>query len=97
MKAICAQKGWLFNQTDTASTLIATCLSNGLLPSLMQCHLGAVKGALESAVPTVRNKLGAHGQGQEPQPVAPFYAEYLLHETAACIVFLVDASRYQAE
>jgi hypothetical protein len=57
----------------------------------MQSHLGAVRSALESAIPTVRNKLGGHGQGQQMIKVPDYYAEYLLHETAATIVFLVDA------
>jgi len=57
----------------------------------MQTHLGTVKSALESAIPTLRNKFGGHGQGAEPKQVPSFYADYLLHETAVTIVFLVDA------
>ena len=83
MKTICARKKWSYNQTDTASALIEICLNNGLLPSFMKPHLGAI--------PTVRNKLSGHGQGEHPKDVPKFYAEYLLHETAATIVFLVDA------
>jgi hypothetical protein len=91
MKTICNKRQWTYKETDTASTLIDTCLKNGLLPSFMQAHLGTVKSGLESAIPTVRNKLGGHGQGVEPKEVPQFYSEYLLHETAATIVFLVDA------
>jgi hypothetical protein len=91
MKTICAKRKWAYKDTDTASTLIDTCLKSGLLPPFMQTHLGTVKSALESAIPTVRNRLGGHGQGVQPKEVPQFYAEYLLHETAATIVFLVDA------
>jgi hypothetical protein len=91
MKTICTKRKWPHKETDTASTLIDICLKNGLLPSFMQAHLGTVKSALESAIPTVRNKMGGHGQGVEPKEVPQFYSEYLLHETAATIVFLVDA------
>ena len=91
MKTICTRRNWAYKETDTASALIDVCLRNGLLPPFMQSHLGTVKSALESAIPTVRNKMGGHGQGPEPKEVPPFYAEYLLHETAATIVFLVDA------
>jgi hypothetical protein len=91
LKTICSKKKWTFNSTDTASRLIETCLNNGLLPSFMQTHLGTVKSALESAIPTIRNKLGGHGQGAQPVQVPPFYAEYLLNETASTIVFLVEA------
>lgn len=91
LKTICIKRKWAYKETDTASTLIDTCLKNNLLPSFMQAHLGNVKSALESAIPTVRNKLGGHGQGVQPTEVPQFYAEYLLHETAVTIVFLVDA------
>lgn len=91
MKTICTNRKWPYKETDTASTLIDTCLKNGLLPAFMQAHLGAVKSALESAIPTVRNKLGGHGQGSHPKEVPNFYAEYLLHETATTIVFMVEA------
>jgi hypothetical protein len=91
MKTICERKKWSYQKTDTAKTLIDTCLKNNLLPAFMQSHLGAVRSALESAIPTVRNKMGGHGQGPATTTVPPFYAVYLLHETAATIVFLVDA------
>jgi hypothetical protein len=90
-KTICAKRDWAHKEVDTASVLIDICLKNGLLPAFMQTHLGTVKSALESAIPTVRNKMGGHGQGPEPKEVPRFYAEYRLHETAASIVFLVDA------
>jgi hypothetical protein len=35
--------------------------------------------------------MGGHGQGPATTTVPPFYAVYRLHETAATIVFLVDA------
>jgi hypothetical protein len=83
MKTICSKKKWGCKETDTASALINTCLENGLLPSFMKSHLGAI--------PTVRNKLGGHGQGEQPKEVQQFFAEYLLHETAVTIVLLVEA------
>jgi hypothetical protein len=91
MKTICARRGWPYQQTDSAKTLIDICLRNGLLPSSMQSHLGSVRSALESAIPTIRNKLSGHGQGEKPLTVENFYAEYLLHETATTIVFLASA------
>jgi hypothetical protein len=91
LKTICGLRKWSYQQTDTAKTLINIVLKNNLLPLFMQSHLGAVQSALESAIPTVRNKMGGHGQGQQPTKVPAHYAEYLLHETAATIVFLVDA------
>ncbi|MGA2169773.1 MAG: hypothetical protein ABSG62_16330 [Terracidiphilus sp.] len=91
MKTICARRKWSYQKTDAAKKLIDICLKNNLLPAFMQSHLGTVRSALESAIPTVRNKMGGHGQGPATTTVPPFYAVYLLHETAATIVFLVSA------
>ncbi len=91
MKTICDKRNWSYSKTDTAKTLIDVCLRNNLLPAFMQSHLGTVRSALESAIPTVRNRMGGHGQGHAPVAVAPFWAAYLLHETAVTIVFLVSA------
>lgn len=57
----------------------------------MQSHLGAVQAALTSAIPTVRNKMGGHGQGAQLVQVPAYYAGYLLHEAAATILFLMNA------
>jgi AbiJ N-terminal domain 4 len=91
MKTICARRKWPHQQNDTAKTLIDICLRNGLLPSSMQNHLGSIRSALESGIPTVRNKMGGHGQGEKPAKVPDYFAEYLLHETATTIVFPVSA------
>jgi hypothetical protein len=91
MKTICAKKKWPFNTTDTAKTLIETCLKNNLLSPFLQSHLGAIKSLLESSIPPVRNKMSGHGQGPEPTEVPQYFAEYLLYETATTIVFLVRA------
>jgi hypothetical protein len=91
MKTICIKREWTHRETDTAKPLIDTCFANGLLPAFMKAHIGAIRCALESGIPTIRNKLGGHGQGHIPKEVPAFYATYLLHETATTIVFLVQA------
>jgi hypothetical protein len=91
MKSICTLRGWGYQKTDTAAKLIEICLQNNLLPASMQSHLGAMSSLLGSGIPTIRNKMSGHGQGPAATTVPPFYAEYLLHATAASIVFLVDA------
>jgi hypothetical protein len=92
LKTICKRKKWTFDEKkDTASQLIEICVSNGLMPSFMTSHFGAVKSLLSSGVPTVRNKMGGHGQGETTVEVPAYYAEFLLNETAASIVFLVKA------
>ena len=93
MKAICDGRGWQYNKGDTAKALINVCLSNGLFPSFMQTQLSGVRTILESGVPTVRNKLGGHGQGASVITVPESLASYILHLTAANIVLLANAER----
>lgn len=93
MKVICEIRGWQTDLNATASKLITTCLANGLLPKFSEQQLTSVRTALESGVPTVRNKLGGHGQGSEVVDVPPHFASYALHLTAANILLLVEAEK----
>lgn len=56
----------------------------------MQSHVSALRSLLESGVPTIRNKLGGHGQGEEIRHVSQHHASYALHLTASNILFLSD-------
>jgi hypothetical protein len=94
MKAICAKRKWKVDPNATASKLIDVCFQNGLVPSYLQSEFTALKSTLESGVPTVRNKTSGHGQGATPVAVPEYIAAYLLHSTAAVILFL---SRAEAE
>jgi hypothetical protein len=69
MKIICKEKGWALNQNDTAKKLIQTCFQNNLVPSFTQNQFTSLQNLLESGIPTIRNNLGGHGQGQVPQEV----------------------------
>lgn len=91
MKAICTRRKWKIQPTDTAKSLINTCLSEGLLPSFLESQMGAVRSLLESGVPTVRNKLGGHGQGIESIAVPEYFARYALNLTASSILLMVEA------
>jgi len=93
MKVICTKRKWPFKPTDTASALIAVCMQNDLIPQLIQSHIGGVRAALESGIPTVRNRLSGHGQGTQVVDVPPHYASYMLHLTATTIQFLVEAEK----
>jgi hypothetical protein len=93
MKAICDIRGWAYRQTDTAKTLIDILAQNGLIPSLLLQHIGAVRATLEAGVPTMRNKLSGHGHGATPIAIPQYYAAYTLHLTASNIVFLVSAAK----
>ena len=93
MKAICTKRKWAFKPNDTASTLIDVCMKNGLIPQLIQSHVGAVRAALESGIPTIRNRLSGHGQGSQVVNVPEHYASYMLHMTATTIKFLVESEK----
>jgi hypothetical protein len=91
MKSICDKRGWKYDARATSKTLIEICFTNGLIPAFWMQHFSSLRAMLESAVPTVRNRLGSHGQGSEIVDVPANLAAYTLHMTAATIVFLVEA------
>lgn len=92
MKIICSEKKWVYNQTDTSKKLIQICFTNGLVPSFTQNQFTSLQNLLESGIPTIRNKLSGHGQGQIPQKVDNEMTRYALNLTGANIIFLVEQS-----
>jgi AbiJ N-terminal domain 4 len=94
LKAICDKRKWAYDkQRDTCQKLIKICFDNGLIPLFWEQQFTALRSTLESGAPTARNKLGAHGQGAAITQVHPYLAAYVLHLSAAAIVFLVEAER----
>lgn len=94
MKAICLKRKWAFKPTDTAKALIEVCFQNKLIPDLIQSHISGFRSSLESGIPTIRNRMGAHGQGATVVEVPAHYASYMLHLTATTIQFLVEAEKH---
>ena len=92
MKSVCDQKGWSYDQNATAKRLIDICFDNGLVPAFWKQHFSSLRSVLESGVPTGRNRLGGHGQGAVPTPVPMHLVGYMLHMTAAAILFLAEAA-----
>lgn len=91
MKKICSEKRYTFNaQKDTASALINILLKNEFIPSFMQNQFVGLKNTLENSVPTLRNKFGGHGQGEEIIQVPESIVRYTLNLCATNIVFLVE-------
>lgn len=93
MKAICKQRRWKYSETDTAKTLLDICLKNGLIEPFWQSHFTGLRATLESGIPTVRNKTSGHGQGTDLTTVPPSIASYVLHLTAAILLFLANAEK----
>jgi AbiJ N-terminal domain 4 len=96
LKVILTQKGWTFDANkDTAKKLLWIAFENELIPSYMQTEFTGLRTILESGVPTVRNKTGGHGAGAFPRNIPKHIAAFQLHQTAAAIVLLVEASKNQ--
>ena len=91
MKCICDDRKWKYPPNPTAAALIEVCLKNNVIPSYWQSHYSALVSLLKSGVPTGRNRLSGHGQGQQPQQVPDYIVSFMLHLTASTIVFLGDA------
>ncbi len=92
MKIICKEKSWAFNPTDTARKLIQICFTKELVPSFTQNQFTSLQNSLESGIPTIRNKLGGHGQGAVPQKVDDGMTRYILNLTGSNIIFLIEQS-----
>jgi hypothetical protein len=93
MKAICDKRKWKYGPQATSKVLIEVCLQEGLIPAFWQQHFSALRSLLETGIPTARNRLGGHGQGASIVEVPGYLVGYVLHMTAAAIVFLVEAER----
>jgi hypothetical protein len=91
MKVIAKKRGWPHDPGATANPLVKLMLDNGLIPAFWQGHMSGLRQVLESGIPTARNRKGGHGQGATPERVPDELAGYVLHMTAATIVFLVKA------
>jgi hypothetical protein len=91
MKAICDLRGWVYDKTATAKTLIGLMFDNELIPHSLSNHFDHLRLVLEAGLPTVRNKTSSHGQGSIPVVIPEYLAAYALHLTASNIVFLVGA------
>jgi hypothetical protein len=94
MKIICNRRKWQFDKAKGATDLVKVCLDHDLIPPYWQSHFAGLRSVLESAIPTPRNKQAGHGAGVQPahNPPAELVA-YVLHLTAATILFLTEAER----
>jgi hypothetical protein len=95
LKVICTKKGWTYNQTDTSKKLIQIVFQNNLVPAFTQNQFTSLQNLLESGIPTIRNKLGGHGQGQILQKVDDEMTRYALNLTGSNIIFLIEQSVIQ--
>lgn len=93
MKIICKEKSWNYDEKDTSKKLINICFQNELIPSFTQNQFTSLRNLLESGIPTIRNRLGGHGQGQVPKTVDDEMTRYALNLTGSNIIFLIEQSK----
>lgn len=91
LKTICEQHQWSYSKNDGAKKLIDTVIANGLIPQYLLSHFSSLRAMLESGLPTLRSKMGAHGQGANPVDVPAHAAAYAIHMAASNIIFLVKS------
>lgn len=96
LKIICDRCGWSYPKGATAQTLINTVLTNGLIDDSLRTYLAGIRTTLEAGLPTVRNKMSAHGQGSQPVRVPDYIVAYALHAASASIVLLIQAYKAYA-
>jgi hypothetical protein len=93
IKIICKKRQWPHDPKATSSALIQILFDKELVPKFWAQHFSSLRSMLESGIPTVRNRLGGHGQGAQVVEVPDHIVSYALHMTASTIVFLAEANR----
>ncbi len=93
MKSICSKRQWQVAENATSKGLIDACFANGLIPDYMKAEFAALRALLEAGVPTTRNRTSGHGQGVVPVGVPDHLAAFVLHQTAAALIFLDRSDR----
>lgn len=93
MKTICDKHRWDYGKSPNASHLINICFKNNLIPEFWQQQFTSLRSTLESGVPTGRNKLSGHGQGEEIIKVPEYIVSYMLNLTGAAIILLINSEK----
>jgi hypothetical protein len=93
MKVIIQKRGWTVAANATAKPLLDALFDNGLVPEYAHGGLGSLRALLEGSIPTIRNRSAGHGAGTAPRRVSQPLAAYQLHQTAAAILFLIQAEK----
>lgn len=91
MKTICQRRRWPVKPSAGASDLISICFKKQLVPSIWQEQFSSLRKVLETGTAPARNQMAAHGQGPEKMEVPRHLAAYVIHMTAAAILFLAEA------
>jgi hypothetical protein len=85
-----AMKTVLGTESGNASTLIRRMKGEGHLDDLPESARSSVSEQVLMSLPTLRNRLGGHGQGEEVVEVPRRYAELAVSLAASFITFCVE-------
>lgn len=88
LKVIAAKKQWPVRPSDRAANLIAMAFEKKLIPDHLQSQFTSFRNVI-MGIPTMRNNEGGHGAGTEPRVVEKHFADYMVQQTAAAILFLI--------
>jgi hypothetical protein len=92
LKVISSRRHWKISGSATAKNLLDAAFKDGkFMPSYLQSEFTALRSSLESGVPTVRNNVAGHGQGENIVGVPEYLVAYVLQITASSIILLIKA------
>lgn len=90
LKVIASRRGWPVQANDPAKKLLDAAYAAGFIDPILQAEFTALRSLLESAVPTMRNRMAGHGAGTTIRNVPRHFASLQLHQTAALMIFLAE-------
>ncbi|HEY4289453.1 MAG TPA: hypothetical protein VGN00_20265 [Puia sp.] len=97
IKIICKLNRWEFEEKFTAQKLINLLFTKGFFARTHESALVGIKQFLESSIPTLRNKYGGHGAGEENHLVPTSMAQYMLYITGSTIRLLIDTQNEKSQ
>jgi hypothetical protein len=91
MKTICTRRSIDYSSARGTKDLLRLLIDNGVAPASLDSYLTGLRSALESGLPTLRNKRAGHGQGPEIQDMTMNEASLAVNLAGATLLFLVRA------
>jgi hypothetical protein len=73
-----------------ASDLIKVCRQHGLFPDWLDEGFNSFIAMMNTSVPGIRNKAGAHGSSPDFEKVSGDLAMYAIHEAASLILLFLE-------
>jgi hypothetical protein len=88
------KRGLRFEPGDTLKPLLDRLLKNDVLPQLVDGSMNGLRSVVEG-IAVARNKVAAHGSGDQVRRVPGHVAAYVLHSTASAILLIARDVGYR--